>query len=194
MIAKVLLGIWLVGGVLLGGALLIRHLVAMPTPAATDSTLRGALDAITTPSRWREVHFLYRACTCSRRTIAHLLHDREPRDVDQLVVMVDDAGLPGPDDDRLRLAGFRVELVTPEILHDRFHVEAAPLLVVLTPDDELAYVGGYNRHKQSPAYEDLQIVEDLRAQRAVAALPVFGCATSARLARTFDPLGLDKLP
>jgi len=64
------------------------------------------------------------------------------------------------------------------------------VLVVMGPDGELAYVGGYNRHKQSAAYEDVAIIDELRTGRSVSTLPVFGCATSARLANMVDPLHL----
>jgi len=104
--------------------------------------------------------------------------------------MIDDHGRPGPEDDRLRAAGFAVVVLTPMQLQTELHLEAAPVLVVMSARGELAYVGGYNRHKQSAAYEDTAIIADLRADRIAPELPVFGCATSARLARIVDPLHL----
>ena len=142
--------------------------------------------------RWRVVHIMYRSCPCSRRTIEHLITSPRPAGLDELVLMVDDEGHPGSDDARLRAVGFRVEVITPAVLHDRFHVEAAPVLVVARPDHELAYVGGYNRSKQNPAYEDVAIIDAAGQRDAPAPLPVFGCATSDRLARQLDPLGLRK--
>jgi hypothetical protein len=185
--------VWIAGGLAVGGLLLIKHLVALPTPAITDHTLRDAVAASTPSGRWRAVHFMYRSCPCSRRTIDHLLHEPPLPDLHQLVVMVDDEGGPGPEDDRLRAAGFEVVIVTPDVLRARYHVEAAPMLVFVSPDGELAYVGGYNRHKQSPAYEDREILSNLRAHHESRPLPVFGCATSSRLARIVDPLNLDRL-
>ena len=104
--------------------------------------------------------------------------------------MVDDDGAPGPEDPALRAAGFHVKVITPATLRARFHIEAAPLLVVGRPDGAVGYVGGYSRHKQSTAYEDLAILADLREHTDRTALPVFGCATSERLASALDPLGL----
>ena len=78
----------------------------------------------------------------------------------------------------------------PAELAARWHDEASPLLVIADPAGAVRYVGGYGRHKQSPVVEDLAILADLRAAHDRAALPVFGCATSARLARRVDPLGL----
>jgi hypothetical protein len=182
--------VWLVAGTALGGVLLIRHVVALPTPDVTDTALREALRRDLPMPGWRAIHFMYRACPCSRRTIAHLLEAHRPADVRELVVLVDDDGQGDPSDTRLVAAGFRVEVITPDVLRGRYHLEAAPVLVVMSPDDELAYIGGYNRHKQGPAYEDLAIISDLRAHRTARPLPVFGCATSARLARMLDPLNL----
>ena len=184
--------LWLVGGSALGGILLIKHMIALPTPALGDPTLRDILAATTRPGRWREVHFMYQSCNCSRRTIKHLLETPRDPEVDQVVVMVDDDGAPGAEDAPLRAGGFPVTLIKPEELRTRYHVEAAPVLVVITPEDELAYIGGYNRHKQSLAYEDREILAELRAHRAAAPLPVFGCATSARLAQIVDPLHLPR--
>jgi len=183
---------WIAAGVVVGGLLLVSHLIALPAPPVTDVRLHDAI--ATLPSAragaWRAVHVMYRSCPCSQRTIAYLRTAPRPAALDELVVMVDDDGAPGAEDVALRVAGFPVEVITPRALHDRFGIEGVPLLVIARPDHTLAYVGGYSRHKQSAAYEDLAIVADLRAAEARAPLPVFGCATSARLASSLDPLGL----
>jgi hypothetical protein len=138
------------------------------------------------------VHVMYRACPCSTRTLEHLLRRGAVLGIDELVLAVDDTGTAGSDDQRLRAAGFRVEVITPRTLHETFDIEAAPMLVVVKPDGELAYVGGYNRRKQEPKYMDVAIVRDAMQDAAVSPLPVFGCATSARLADAVDPLGLEE--
>lgn len=188
------LAAWAGCGLVLGGLLLARHLVALPTPPVTDTRLRDAVAGFH-PDRaatWRAVHVMYRRCPCSQRTITHLRAAPRPADLDEVVVMVDDDGAAGPEDAMLRDAGFDVEVITPAALHAQLDLEAAPVLVVARPDHELVYVGGYNRHKQSTAYEDLAILADLRAEAPRAALPVFGCPTSARLADAVDPLGLGR--
>jgi hypothetical protein len=188
------LWVWLGVGIVVGGLLLLRHVGAMPAPIKSDVRLRDAIAAWLPDhtGRWRVVHIMYRSCQCSRRTIEHLTTTPRPAGLDELVLMVDDDGHPGADDARLSSAGFRVEVITPAVLHERFHIEAAPVLVVARPDHELAYVGGSNRAKQSPAYEDIAIIAAAVRRGAPAPLPVFGCATSDRLARRFDPLGLRK--
>ncbi len=168
--------------------------MALPAPAVTDMRLRDAVAAIHPDhaATWRAVHVMYRRCPCSQRTITHLRAAPRPADLDEVVVMVDDDGAPGPEDGTLRAAGFDVRVITPAALHAELDLEAAPVLVIARPDHELAYVGGYNRHKQSAAYEDLAILADLRADAPRASLPVFGCAVSARLADAVDPLGLGR--
>ena len=182
------LAAWLVVGTAVGGALLIRHLVPLPTPARTDTTLRDAVRELLPQRGWRAVHVMYRDCPCSQRTIAHLLASPRPAELAELVLVVDDDRQGELEDAQLRAAGFAVVVIGPDELRTRFDLEAAPVLIVMSPEGELAYVGGYNRHKQSAAYEDGAIVAEARARHDVAPLPVFGCATSARLANIVDPL------
>jgi len=190
-LARIGIVAWVVATFVLGGLLLVPHLAALPTPLRTDARLAAAVDALpSTPGHWRAVHFLYRKCTCSQRTLDHLVAGGRPAGVDERVIMIDDDARPGAADARLRAAGFAVEIIAPRELSARFGLEAAPVLVFVRPDGSVAYVGGYNRHKQSPAFEDLAIFDELRHDEAPAALPVFGCPTSARLAHALDPLGL----
>lgn len=188
----VALGAWLVAGTLVGGLLLLRHMMALPVPAGTDPVLQRAIAAaLPETGRWRAVHVMYRSCECSQLTIRHLTSSTRPPELDELILMVDDDGRPDPMDAGLRAHGFVVRVVTPAVLHAVFHVDAAPLLVIARPDHALAYVGGYGRSKRSPRYEDVSIVGDLRDRAAGRRpLPVFGCATSEQLAQRMDPLGL----
>lgn len=190
-LALLALAAWLVGGTALGGLLLARHLVALPVPDRADPALAAAIREALPPSgrRLRAIHVLYRDCACSRRTIAHLIERRALAGVDELVLAIDDAGRAGPADAALRAAGFAVRVVTPTELRARLGLEAAPVLIVARPDGELAYVGGYNRHKQTRS-EDVELLAELGRGADAPALPVFGCPTSARLASALDPLGL----
>lgn len=190
-LALVALAAWLAGGTLLGGLLLVRHLVALPVPDRDDLALAAAIRQLLPPSggRLRAIHVLYRECACSRRTIAHLLERRALPAADELVLAVDDDGRAAPEDAALRAAGFAVRVVTPTALRARLGLEAAPVLIVARPGGQLAYLGGYNRHKQTRA-EDVELLAELGRGGDAPALPVFGCPTSARLARALDPLGL----
>lgn len=187
----ILIGLWVVGGGVLGGVLLIQHLVALPIPGTTSNKLRDQLARELPPDqRWHVMHVMYRACACSQRTIAHLMSSRRPAQSEELALIVDDEGRAAAEDQRLRDRGYRVRVITPWQLRQDFDLEAAPVLVIARADGQLAYVGGYTRHKQGAAFEDLEILAALRQADAPATLPVFGCPTSERLARAFDPLGL----
>jgi hypothetical protein len=182
------LGAWVVATVALGAILLARHELAMPVPPPTDPALTAAVAARARPDAWTAIHVMYPACPCARRVIAHLRARPHPDGVVERVVLVADR----PDHrlaDALAARGFAVEHATPAVLAAAWHVEATPLLVLAAPGGALHYVGGYGRRKQSPTIEDLAIIADARRRAPPSALPVFGCATTRRLARAVDPLG-----
>lgn len=77
---------------------------------------------------------------------------------------------------------FDVRRVTSDDL-SRYGIEAAPLLVVLSPGGQIRYAGGYTERKQGPNIDDLRILDDARRPGVLASLPVFGCAVSDRLRR-----------
>lgn len=188
-IAVIALAVWGVVGVVLGGLLLAQHLVAMPAPSVDDTTMKDRLAQAYPVGRWTAFHVMYRACPCSRRTIEHLATSHRPEHIDEVVLMVDDERRAGDEDQRLRAAGFTVSVIAVDELA-RLHIEAAPTLVIRRPDGAIAYAGGYNRRKQSAAYEDIAIVDELRHDGMPSPLPIFGCPTSARLASAIDPLDL----
>lgn len=191
-LALLSLGLWLVGALALGALLLAPH-SPLPVPAASDEHMRAAFDALLHKlTGWRAIHVMYRACACSQRTIHHLRSSVRPVGVREVVLMVDDQEASDPDDEELRRRGFEVVVTSREALSQRFGLEAAPVLVVLRPDGSLAYLGGYTRSKQGPVFQDVQIIAGLLAAVPSSTLPVFGCATSARLANTLDPLGLSR--
>jgi len=86
-------------------------------------------------------------------------------------------GDPRPELERKRFGVTRITAVSLS----RYEIEAAPMLIVLDPSNNVRYAGGYTERKQGPAISDLQIIADTQAAREVSALPVFGCAVSERL-------------
>ena len=187
------LALWAGVCVLGGGALLAFHLVALPVPPVDDPLLQGALAAQSTSSeqgRWRLVHVMYARCPCSQQIIDHLVNDPRPVDVAERVVIVDaDNALRA----RLAAAGFLVDVVDASTLQARWHLEAAPVLVVADPAGRVRYVGGYTDRKQGPVSHDVDIVGQLRRGDRFESLPLFGCATSRSLQRSIDPLGVRRL-
>jgi hypothetical protein len=180
---------WFVVMLAIGATLLARHVVALPRPVA-DEALGRAMASLRMPEdakRWMAVHVLYAECRCSQRIAEHLLSSSRPSDVSERVLLVGrDPDLEG----RFAARGLRVVLTDATEVGSRYHVAAVPLLVVVAPDDTVRYAGGYTPRKQGPDPQDLQLVADARAGRSPATLPVFGCAVSARLKSSLNPLGL----
>jgi hypothetical protein len=133
------------------------------------------------------VHVLYAECGCSKLIAGHLAAGGRPPGVAERVLLIGrDADLEA----RLDKMGMPVALVSEDEAATRFHVVAAPTLVVLAPDDTVRYVGGYTERKQGPDPRDLAILASVRAGDEVPSLPIFGCAVSARLRASLNPLGL----
>jgi hypothetical protein len=187
-LARLGLAIWFVLLVGVCATLLGRHLIALPRPpndvalAQAMSSLRGVGGG-----GWMTVHVLYAECTCSLLVAEHVLAGPRPAGVTERILLIGhDAGL----ETRFASEGFPVAVVTEDEAATRFHVVAAPALVILAPDDTVRYVGGYTERKQGPDPKDLAIVADARAGKDVSPLPIFGCAVSARLRASLNPLGL----
>jgi hypothetical protein len=177
---------------LISVGLLAKHLVAMPVPEAHDPAL-AAVVAQTRGLRgigdWLGVHVLYGECPCSRKIAEVLLDPARPRPqalTETLVLVGADPALEA----RAAAAGFAVDVVSPEDLEARWGVQAAPLLVLADPADQVRYVGGYTARKQGPDVQDIEILTQLRADAPVAPLPLFGCAVSQALRAAADPVGL----
>ncbi|HEX3777046.1 MAG TPA: hypothetical protein VHV51_21380 [Polyangiaceae bacterium] len=183
-IARVALGVWLGFMLLLGSALLAKHVVALPEPTK-DRHLAASLSALRAPSskpRWLAVHVLYSECRCSQRVVAHLISTTRPPAWEEILLWVGN-GAPDPALDR----NFHVKRVSSAELA-RLGVESAPMLVVLDPEDGIRYVGGYTTRKQGPVIEDLHIMQDAERGNAFSALPILGCAMSDRLKRELSIL------
>jgi hypothetical protein len=173
----------------IGMSLHVRHSVAMPRPAA-DAELARAMATLRTPAeadRWMAVHVLYADCRCSQRIADHLLSSPRPADLLERVLLV---GRSAELEDGLATHGLQVVLVEPEELAARYHILAVPMLVVAAPDGSIRYAGGYTTRKQGPDPRDVEIIASARAGRAMAALPLFGCAASRKLEKVLNPLGL----
>jgi hypothetical protein len=189
---------WALLCVLLGGFLLARHLLTLPTPPAGDPSLVRAIAATRSPAergRWLALHVLYDECGCSQRVLDSLLSGA-PRTrlagVVERVVYISDHAAPPVLAGALAARGFALDVVTPDQLGARYHLEAAPLLVVVAPDDTLRYLGGYTPRKQIADVRDVAIITLTRIGVHVAPLPTFGCAVSTTLRDQLDPLAITR--
>ena len=173
---KLALVAWFTVLTVMSAGLLSRHLLAMPAPDRTSQlgrrliTLEGS--AVRT---WLAVHVLSSECRCSQRVADHLVETTRPEGWLEVVLWVGDIDPPAELAQR-----FDVRRISASDLA-AYGIEAAPLLVAVTPDGEVAYAGGYTDRKQGPVFHDLDVMTAVREARAVPSLPLFGCATSERL-------------
>ena len=188
------LAVWAVVCVLFGGALMVDHLVALPAPAATDAALHQMIATqrrADQRGRWLVLHVIAESCGCSRRVLDHLLADPRPGDVAERVVFITEQPATAATTlAAIRARGFDLDVVTPDELGARYHIEAAPLLVVVDPGDRVRYVGGYTPRKQAADVRDLAMIAAVRRGEIVTPLPAFGCAIGRALRSKLDPLGI----
>jgi hypothetical protein len=173
-------------------SLTAAHLYALPKPSRTDLTLVHALNALRAEGDTGlfAVHVLYARCRCSARILEHLAAEPRPAGVTEKILLV--GSNPELEAELLALAARRIQVVETSAieLRDRYHVQAAPLFLVLGRDGELRYNGGYTRRKQGAVFEDAAILRQLAADEGVMELPLFGCAVSRDLQRLLDPFAL----
>lgn len=173
-----------------GGSLALSHTFAMPDEAVSRPELLAAVAASRTTEergRWLALHVLYSRCRCSAQTLAHLRQRGVLPGVRERIVLV---GAHPTYEAQARAAGFALEVLEADALDRRYHLQAAPVLVVADPRDRLRYVGGYTARKQGPEQEDVAILTRLLRGEPARPLPLFGCAVSKELARLLDPFGL----
>lgn len=191
-VLRVALAVWVVACLVGGAYLLAAHILTLPAPEITDLGLQRSAAAQRQPfqrGRWFVVHILDQDCVCSLRVLDHLLADPRPDGVAERIVLIADAVRPERSA-AIIARGFDLDIVTADELAARYHVEAAPLLVVIDPGDALRYVGGYTPRKQAADVRDVAVVEALRRGQPVEPLPTFGCAVGRSLSGKVDPLGL----
>jgi hypothetical protein len=178
-VARIAVAVWFGVMLVVGAALLARHIVVLPMPAK-DQKLAASLTVFRAPQahdKWLAVHVLYSECRCSQRVVAHLISTARPNNWDEVVLWV---GALAPDPELEKR--YHVEKLSSTALA-RLGIDAAPLLIVLDPHDRLRYAGGYSDRKQGPVIDDLRIFADAQHAGVIASLPVFGCAVSERLQR-----------
>lgn len=183
--ARCLLAVWAASVVLIGGALMSFH-QAFATPSA--GVLALADD--TGGHGWRAVHFLSGSCQCSQRVMRHLLARQELAGVSEQIVMID-GSLPYLEDSqallaRLTAAHFLVKHIAEQNVPLDSGLRGVPLLLVVSPQNQIAYMGGYG----AAGDQDETIFHQLRAGLKPVALPMIGCAVGSRLQRRLDPLHL----
>jgi hypothetical protein len=183
------LAAWVAVCIVIGALLLARHLLTMPTPGVGDPVLRAAIHAQRRADQrgWLVLHVLYDACGCSARVLDHLLHTTRPSGIAERVVYIAEDPVVPTLRHELRARGFELDVVSPEQLRARYDLEAAPLLVIVDPTDDVRYLGGYTSRKQGADVRDLGVIAMTRLGLTVPALPAFGCAVGAALRARLNP-------
>jgi hypothetical protein len=184
-LGKLLLAFWAVGVLFGMAALSFGHISAMPDPEARLA--RELLALRSDPGSSFYVHVISADCSCTQRLFAHLVERARFAGANELVLFV------GRDPARqaaAERAGMRFVSASPEQLAARYGIEAAPLLAAFDAGGRLTYLGGYYDHPSTVFPRDEKIHAELAGGGAAAPLPVFGCAVSARLQKSVDPLGV----
>ncbi len=187
--ARGALAVWGLGSVVVSAFLLGFHETPLPRPTGDDAprTAAGLSTLRADGTRWLAVHVLYGECGCSARVAEHLAARDPLTDVREHVLFIGrDPALRS----KLEARGYGVDELDEADAESRFGLRAAPMLLVLDPDDTLRWSGGYTDAKRGPAIQDVAIIRGALAGAPLPEKPVFGCATAAELRARLDPLGL----
>lgn len=184
---KLLIAAWL-GLALLGIASLgVSHTAPMPEPTREERLARALLALREQTGRPFLVHVIYARCSCTQRLFAHLVQRKALPGTEEAILFVGED--PGKRE-RARAAGFRfLDIAAPD-LGKRFGLEVAPVLFAFDAGGRMEYAGGYFDRPAAVTALDERVVADLRRGSEPKALPVYGCAVSAALQKTVDPLGI----
>ncbi len=189
-IIKVALCAWGIMMMMMCTIMMARHSIPLPAQSASDEEVSKALGTMREytddQDQWLMVHVFLASCPCSKRLAHYLLERPTPSGARDKILLV------GDDPEWRALAnkrGLDVRVVEPEHLESDYHLQAAPLLVILDPLNRVRYMGGYTSRKQGPDVQDLEILHDIRLDMSVEALPLFGCAVSRELRQIIDPTG-----
>jgi hypothetical protein len=184
-LARALLVVWAASVVLVGGALTSFH-----QPFSVPGAGVLALADDTGGHGWRAIHFLSGSCQCSQRVMRHLLARQQVVGVSEQIVMID-GSLPYLEGSqallaRLAAAHFLTKHIAEQNVPLNSGLRGVPLLLFVSPQNQIAYLGGYG----AAGDQDETIFHQLRAGLKPVALPMIGCAVGSRLQRRLDPLHL----
>lgn len=186
---KLALGVlaaWLSVSTVTLALLSLNHGIAFPSPEPDRlSRISKSLYELAPKTDRLIVHVLASDCSCTASLTRHLL--QHGADGNELIVYVGD---DPKFQNSAEKAGYNFIPVSNQQLTD-LGLESAPVLAVFSERGELDYLGGYYDHPSASRPLNLSLLAEINAGDLPNPLPIFGCATSARLKSVFDPLGLD---
>lgn len=189
-------------------AALAVHMTPLTPPRADSARALAAWTEIAAGNQrpssaagWRALHVLSSGCACSVRVADRLIArgaggglPAEDAAAEAVLLLRKESGALEPELNQklaqLRAAGFLVATWPLAEAERRLHISAVPVLLVLDAADTLRYAGGYTRTPGSQRILDGELLAQAHGGRVPAALPVFGCAITAKEQRAVDPLGL----
>ncbi len=135
---------------------------------------------------WQVVHLLSSRCACSKRASKYLSERGASAGLFETVLILD-GDLKR--ESELLAKGFKVVKMSGDNAFEKYGIESVPQFVVVDPQKNIRYSGGYNDDRVD-RYQDLTIVDSIKENIKVAALPIFGCANGSRISNLIDPWGL----
>ncbi len=184
------LGIWGLGTSVVVASLMGPHLIPIPA-GVTEAAGRQLAHASVSAAGWQAVHVLTEGCPCSAAVAEYLVRRGPANGVSETVWI---AGAGEDLSSELVSRGFKIQRVTAKELHHAHgaSVLGAPWLLLLDPQGNLAYSGGYAEQRPRPGVEleDLAILQQLQSGQCVQTRPAFGCGVDPNLKRAMDPLYL----
>jgi hypothetical protein len=182
---RAVLGIWTVTVVLVGGTLMVQHVVAMPAPTA--ERVAAGVPAWVDGAPHTVVHVVPDRCSCTHQLLDHLVQRGPLPGLREVVVL--SGPLPAREP-AMRQAGFDVQVRSPPELADTAGIRAGPLLVHLDGRGQVDWSGGYYATPALVRPRDLSVLAELARGGLPAPVPVFGCAIDPMLRDQLDPIGL----
>lgn len=183
-------------GWLLGASIPIGYLMGYHMTSIEQERLRNPTSLTSDQSKsWKMIHVIGESCKCSI-TLSEYLIERKPlvskaQFVEEVIIIGNNPSMQK----KLEEVGFKVRLESEQNMVDQFNIDGVPQLVILNPENQLKYSGGYTQERitastQNDQYHDLEIFHQTKNGNDTSQMPIFGCANGIKNKLKADPLGL----
>jgi len=165
---------------------MVNHIVSMPLPDDYRK-IQDRMPRLRQSKGWLMVHVIYKNCSCTNALTTSLIDRKVTPNLEEWVIY---AGSDRKIQEQFEAAGFLFQAETKVSIDERYGIEAAPMLLIFSPENGLAYGGGYFERPSVFHSMDQALLRRIKEGEAVDALPLYGCAVSPRLQKLIDPLGI----